>query len=210
MPVPNSLTSKNGKKYAQVNFDQVTEKGLKPFLDALKKAGLTVENVAASNRVTKKNGLNVKTATLRFEDGQELQTEINDSGDFSGFKLNGKPIPAVRADTLSKIADSLATTVKQNAKKFSESLARKAKRVIDISGTKPAVKSNVQRLKEAKDRRDKLNKNVQTLQETVNTATKQKSDLTQRVQDAQTRLTTAKAITAQLEDQLKKLENPDA
>ncbi|EBZ5074366.1 odaE [Salmonella enterica] len=210
MPAPNGLTSKNGKKYAQVNFDQVTEKGLKPFLDALKKAGLTVENVAASNRVTKKNGLNVKTAILRFEDGQELQTEINDSGDFSGFKLNGKPIPAVHADTLSKIADSLATTVKQNAKKFSESLARKAKRVIDISSTKPAVKSNVQRLKEAKDRRDKLNKNVQTLQETVNTATKQKSDLTQRVQDAQTRLTTAKAVTAQLEDQLKKLENPDA
>lgn len=210
MPAPNGLTSKNGEKYAQVNFDQVTEKGLKPFLDALKKAGLTVENVAASNRVTKKNGLNVKTAILRFEDGQELQTEINDSGDFSGFKLNGKPIPTVRADTLSKIADSLATTVKQNAKKFSESLARKAKRVIDISSTKPAVKSNVQRLKEAKDRRDKLNKNVQTLQETVNTATKQKSDLTQRVQDAQTRLTTAKAVTAQLEDQLKKLENPDA
>ncbi|RAU45266.1 odaE [Pseudocitrobacter sp. RIT415] len=210
MPASNSLSSKNGKNYAQVNFDQVTEKGLKPFIDALKKSGLTVENVTASNRASKKNGLSVKTASLRFVDGQELQAEINDSGDFSGFKLNGKPIPAVHADTFSKIADSLATTVKQNAKKFSDSLAKKAKRVIDTSSTRPAVKSNVQRLKEAKDRRDELTKNVNSLQQTVDTVTKQKSDLSRRVEDAQTRLATAKAVTVQLQDQLNKLGAPDA
>lgn len=210
MPAHTSLTSRNGKKYAQLDFDQVTEKGLKPFIDDLKKSGLSVENVSASNRATKKNGLSVKMAALRLQDGQEIQIEINDSGDFSGFKLNGKPIPTVHADTLAKIADSLASTVKKNAKKFSESLAKKAKRVIDTSGTRPAIKSNVQRLKEAKDRRDELAESVQSLQQIVSTSTKQKSDLMQRVQDAQTRLATAKAITAQLQDQLKKLESPDA
>ena len=206
----NGLSSQNGKSYAQLDFTLITEKGLKPLTDALNKNGVKIENIAASNRATKKNGLSVKTATLRAQDGQEIQIEVNDSGDFSGFKLNGKPIPTVQTETIAKIASSLATAVKKNSKKFNESLARKAKRVIDTSGTKPAVKSNVQRLKEAKTRTKEIADSVQELQAIVTSTTKQKAEMSQRVQDAQNRLSSAKALTTQLQDQLKKLEVSNA
>ena len=204
------LHSSNGNQYALLDFNQVTEKGLKPFIDALSKAGLTVENVDASNRATTANGMKVKTAVLRFQDQQEVKIAVNDSGDLASFKLNGKSIPVQHADTLTKVADSLSTIVKQNSQKFTDGLAKKAKRVIDTSNTGTAVKSNVQRLKEAKDRRDKLNASVTALTQATSKVQAQSSDIKQRIAAAQTRYTTAQGQTQQLQAQLKTLESQNA
>jgi hypothetical protein len=204
------LHSSNGNQYALLDFNQVTEKGLKPFIDALGKAGLTVENVDASNRPTNSNGIKVKTAVLRFQDQQEVKIAVNDSGDLASFKLNGRSIPVQHADTLAKVADSLSTIVKQNSQKFTDGLARKAKRVIDTSDNRAAVKSNVQRLKEARDRRDQLATSTKAISDEVAKYTAQSSNIQQRIAAAQTRYATAQALTAQLQDKIKTMESQNA
>lgn len=210
MPNPLSTHSSNGHQYAQLDFAQVNEKGLKPLIDALAKQGLTVENVAASNRAAMNHGVGTKTATLRFQDQQTLKLTVNNTGDLVGFKLNGKSIPVQQADSIAKIASSLATAVKQNSQKFTDGLAKKAARVIDTSDNKAAVKSNVQRLKEARDRRDALATSVKSLSDTTAAAQKQSDNVKQQIQAAQTRYNAALALTNQLQDQLKSLEAQDA
>ncbi|HCU2156194.1 TPA: odaE, partial [Escherichia coli] len=80
-------------KYATVDFDQVNEKGLKPLIAAINKTGVTVIEVDSSNRATTKDGVKVKTAKLVLNDGQILAIQVNDTGDISSVKLNGKAIP---------------------------------------------------------------------------------------------------------------------
>lgn len=210
MPNTPGMHSSNGKQYALLDFAQVNEKGLKPLIDALSKEGLTVENVAASNRAAKQNGIAVKTAVLRFQDQQELKVAVNDSGDLVSFKLNGKSIPVQHAETLAKVASALAPTVKQNSQKFTDGLAKKAKRLIDTSDNRTAVKSNVQRLKEARDRRDTLAAGVKTLTDTNTKSQAQAASIKQRIEAEQTRYNTALAQTSQLQDQLKALESQNA
>ncbi|WP_147200794.1 odaE [Pantoea sp. CCBC3-3-1] len=210
MPNPHSLQSSNGQKYAQLDFAQVNAKGLKPLIDAFTKQGLIVEDVAASNRTTQKDGVGVKIAVLRFQDQQQVTVQINSSGDLVGFKLNGKTIPIQQADTIAKVAGSLSTAVKQNSRKFTDGLAKKAKRVIDTSDTKTAVKSNIQRLKEARDRRDTLAASVQELGAMNDKSKMQLTSIEQNINAAQTRLVIAQATTKQLNEQIKALEEQDA
>ncbi|PLR30291.1 odaE [Chimaeribacter californicus] len=210
MPNSHSLHSSNGQKYAQLDFAQVNEKGLKPLIDALNKQGVTVENVDASNRAAKKDGVGVKEAVLRFQDQQQVTVRVNDSGDLIGFKLNGKAIPIQQADTIAKVATSISGAVKQNSQKFTDGLAKKAARVIDTSNTKAAVKSNVQRLKEAKSRRDALSTSVQGLTDTNTRLQSQNASITQNIDKQRTRLSTAQALTVQLKQQLKALEDKNA
>lgn len=79
-------------KYATVDFDQVNEKGLKSLIAAINKTGVTVIEVDSSNRATTKDGVKVKTAKLVLNDGQILAIQVNDTGDISSVKLNGKAI----------------------------------------------------------------------------------------------------------------------
>lgn len=210
MPNSHSLHSSNGQKYAQLDFAQVTEKGLKPLIDALTKQGVTVENVEASNRATKKDGVGVKQAVLRFQDQQQVTVQVNDSGDLVGFKLNGKSIGVQHADTITKVASSLAGAVRQNSQKFTDGLAKKAAKVVDTSNTRPAVKSNVQRLKEAKTRRDALSSSVNEISSINTRLQSQVSSLTQSIEAQTTRLSTAQGVTVQLKEQLKALEASNA
>ncbi|MEL8169919.1 odaE, partial [Escherichia coli] len=80
-------------KYATVDFDQVNEKGLKSLIAAINKTGVTVIEVDSSNRATTKDGVKVKTAKLVLNDGQILAIQVNDTGDISSVRLNGKAIP---------------------------------------------------------------------------------------------------------------------
>ncbi|EBF2947897.1 odaE, partial [Salmonella enterica] len=82
-----------GNKYATVDFDQINEKGLKSLITAINKTGTTVLEVESSNRATTKDGVKVKTAKLVLQDGQMLTIQVNDTGDISSVKLNGRVIP---------------------------------------------------------------------------------------------------------------------
>ncbi|EDQ7094659.1 odaE, partial [Salmonella enterica subsp. arizonae] len=82
-----------GNKYATVDFDQINGKGLKSLITAINKTGTTVLEVESSNRATTKDGVKVKVAKLVLQDGQVLTIQVNDTGDISSVKLNGRVIP---------------------------------------------------------------------------------------------------------------------
>ena len=133
-------------KYATVDFDQVNEKGLKSLIAAINKTGVTVIEVDSSNRATTKDGVKVKTAKLVLNDGQILAIQVNDTGDISSVRLNGKAIPNAQSPDIKTLGTVMGQAARKNSAKFQKSLIAKAKRVANPVDKKPAVKSNFQRL----------------------------------------------------------------
>lgn len=201
------LSSSNGKKYATLDFSQVTEKGLKPLIDALNKNGVTVASVAAPNKAVRKDGVQTKTASLTLQDGQELAFQVNDTGDISAVKLNGRAIPLHVNETLADVARSAGRTAAGNSQKFTDALAKKAQRAVsaDLS-KKPAVKSTAQQIKEVQEQTTAARARISDV--IVQQASRQmKNDAVKaQIEKARVQLTQSQATGTQLEQQLRDLE----
>lgn len=202
-----SLVSKNGKSYASLDFSQITEKGLKPLIDALNRNNVTVIQTTASNKATRKDSIQVKQATITLQDGQELLFQVNDTGDISMVKLNGKVIPVHIGESIADVARSAGTAAARNSKKFTDALAAKAKRAISADLNKKAsVKSTAQQIQEVKGQlADKQTSNT-ALKEQIKGVSSQKDKLSARIEQAKTELAQEKSTGTQLEMQLKELE----
>ncbi len=138
--------------YVVVDFDNVTERGLKKLVNALKSAGATVTDVEASNRKTRKDGEQVKKAKFFFENGQSMTLFIGDAGDIYQMTLNAlkQPIPSVKNER--QLAKEMVRLMERNQSKFDKAKSRQAtKSVKDTSATKPASRSLTKRLNEAKE-----------------------------------------------------------
>lgn len=194
--------SQNGKKYAVLNFDQVTELGLKELTTAIGKSGIPVVEVNASNRATKKDNITVKTADLMMEDGQKLTIQINDSGDLSGVKLNSKVLAFQHSNSIADLGLQLSKAVEGNSQKFQDSIARAAKRALKTSDQKPAVKSTAQRLQEAQDRNKTAKSNVQAAQKSLSTYQATSNTLQTTLEKQKRRLTSAQSQEADLQQQI--------
>lgn len=136
--------------YVVVDFDNVTERGLKKLINALKSAGAAVTDIEASNRKTRKDGEQVKKAKFFFENGQSMTLFIGDAGDIFQMTLNAtkQPIPSVKNER--QLANEMVRLMERNQAKFNKAVARKAaKAVKDTSATKPASRSLSKRLGEA-------------------------------------------------------------
>lgn len=199
--------SNSGTKSAILKFDQVTEQGIRPLITALTRNGVTISNVVASNRATRKDGVQTKLATLTLSDGQELAFQVNDTGDISSIKLNGKVIPVHNTDTLAQIAQSAARTASNNSKKFTDAIAKKAQRaVIADQNKKPAVKSIAQQIQEAKSQLTVAQGQITSLKAQADTAQKQADSVTSQIGKAKDTLTAEQSRGAQLAEQLRQLE----
>jgi len=197
-----------GSKSAVLNFDQVTEQGIRPLTTALTRNGLVISNVSATNRATRKDGIQTKLATLALSDGQELAFQVNDTGDISSIKLNGKVIPVHSTDTLAQIAQSAARTATNNSKKFTDALAKKAQRAVvaDQNRKKPAVKSIAQQIQEAKAKLETSRGQATSLKAQTETVLKSANTVMSQIAKAQSQLTTEQSKGAQLAEQLRQLE----
>ncbi|HCN6977517.1 TPA: odaE, partial [Escherichia coli] len=102
-------------KYATVDFDQVNEKGLKSLIAAINKTGVTVIEVDSSNRATTKDGVKVKTAKLVLNDGQILAIQVNDTGDISSVRLNGKAIPNAQSPDIKTLGTVMGQAARKNS-----------------------------------------------------------------------------------------------
>ncbi|MCE1279239.1 odaE [Enterobacter hormaechei] len=194
-----------GNKYATVDFDQVNEKGLKSLIAAINKTGATVLEVDSSNRATTKDGVKVKTAKLVLQDGQLLSIQVNDTGDISSVKLNGRVIPNAQSPDVKTLGTVMGRAVQNNSVKFRKSLAAKAKRVANPVDKKPAVKSSFQQLQEAKDRNAQLTQNYRSIQNHVAVSQQVITDLRGRMDKETARLNNAKAKNTELKTRLKQL-----
>ncbi|HDT4319402.1 TPA: odaE [Klebsiella aerogenes] len=194
-----------GNKYATVDFDQVNEKGLKGLVVAINKTGATVLEVDSSNRATTKDGIKVKTAKLILQDGQVLAIQVNDTGDISSVKLNGRVIPNAQSADIKSLGGVMGRAAQNNALKFRKSLAAKAKRVANPVEKKPAVKSSFQQLQEAKDRNAQVTANYRSIQNQVEVSQQTITDLRARMDNETARLNNAKAKNTELKTRLKQL-----
>uniref|UniRef100_A0A7M2QPL7 Defence against restriction A N-terminal domain-containing protein n=1 Tax=feces metagenome TaxID=1861841 RepID=A0A7M2QPL7_9ZZZZ len=194
-----------GNKYATVDFDQVNEKGLKSLIAAINKTGATVLEVDSSNRATTKDGVKVKTAKLVLQDGQLLTIQVNDTGDISSVKLNGRVIPNAQSPDVKTLGAVMGRAAQNNAVKFRKSLAAKAKRVANPVDKKTAVKSSFQQLQEAKDRNAQLTQNYRSIQNQVAVSQQVITDLRGRMDKETARLNNAQAKNTELKTRLKQL-----
>ncbi|UTZ44616.1 hypothetical protein [Vibrio campbellii] len=138
--------------YVVVDFDNVTERGLKKLISALKSAGAAVTDIEAPNRKMRKDGEQVKKAKFFFENGQSMTLFIGDAGDIFQMTLNAtkQPLPSVNNER--KLATEMVRLMERNQSKFDKEVARKAaKAVKDTSATKPASRSITKRLEEANE-----------------------------------------------------------
>ena len=183
-------------KYATVDFDQVNEKGLKSLIAAINKTGVTVIEVDSSNRATTKDGVKVKTAKLVLNDGQILAIQVNDTGDISSVRLNGKAIPNAQSPDIKTLGTVMGQAARKNSAKFQKSLIAKAK---------PAVKSNFQRLQEAKQRNAQVVAAYKSAQNSVSFNQQQITDLRAKLDKETGRLNNEKARNGELKRRLKQL-----
>ncbi|EDV2726034.1 MULTISPECIES: defense against restriction DarA-related protein [Citrobacter] len=194
-----------GNKYAMVDFDQVNEKGLKGLITAINKAGVKVLEVDSSNRATTKDGVKVKTAKLVLQDGQLLSIQVNDTGDISSVKLNGRVIPNAQSPDVKTLGAAMGRAAMNNSQKFIKSLAAKAKRVANPVEKKPAVKSSFQQLQEAKSRNNQVTQNYRSIQNQVAVNQQVITDLRAKKDKETARLNNAMATNIELKTRLKQL-----
>ncbi|MEW9209456.1 odaE [Citrobacter werkmanii] len=194
-----------GNKYAMVDFDQVNEKGLKGLITAINTAGVKVLEVDSSNRATTKDGVKVKTAKLVLQDGQLLSIQVNDTGDISSVKLNGRVIPNAQSPDVKTLGAAMGRAAMNNSQKFIKSLAAKAKRVANPVEKKPAVKSSFQQLQEAKSRNNQVTQNYRSIQNQVAVNQQVITDLRAKKDKETARLNNAMATNIELKTRLKQL-----
>ncbi|CAH0543096.1 hypothetical protein [Vibrio marisflavi] len=203
-----NFAKKNNHDIVVVDFDNVTEKGLKKLISALKSAGAPVTDVEASNKKVRKDSLFVKKAKLHFENGQAMTLFIGDQGDIYQMTLNStkQPIPSVKNER--QLAKEMAKLLDRNQAKFDKAQARKAKKAIakDTSDNKPASRSVAKRLEEAKTTLKDVQADHTDTQSTLTKTKKQLTDSQARISELQAELATETAETKELEKQLEELQ----
>lgn len=193
--------------YVVVDFDNVTEKGLKKLINALKQAGAPVTDVEASNRKMRRDGEQVKKAKIFFENGQSMSLFIGDAGDIYQMTLNAskQPIPSVKSER--QLAKEMTRLMQRNQKKFEKAQARKAaKAVKDTSTTQPASRSLAKKLSEANGALEAAQFNRDSAEEThteLKAKLQQETGRLERLEDA---LGNELDETEQLEKQLEAMQ----
>lgn len=188
--------------YVVVDFDNVTEKGLKPLIDGLKRAGQTVESVEATNRKTRRDGLYVKKAKLVFENGQSITLFIGDQGDIYQMTVNGKkhPVPSVKSER--ELSRELAKILESGQARFDKSQQKKAGNVKSTAASKPITRSLKKRAEEARSQIAELNTRKAEINETLSAKRSTLSDLSGEVERLKAKLEAEKAETSQLKQQI--------
>lgn len=200
----------NPKNYVLLNFDELNDKGLAKLKKAIVTSGYEIAKSTGAGTARKKDGVPTKTFSLTGMDEQVMTVQVNDSGDISGLKLNGKNVPFTHVTTIAELGRTLAALFKKGSTAFQKALARKMARAAaskdDTLQPKRGVKSSVQLLAEVRQQRDAYKAGI--------TETKAKADQLTRDADAaqknadslQTELNQEQALTRQLKEQIAQLE----
>lgn len=197
--------SQNGAKYFTLDFANVTEKGLKKLISAFEKNDCSVANVDATNRTTKKDGLATKKVVLTFENGQSVTITLGDQGDVIETKLNATVLPVKDLSTVEKYAKEVSGKVAANQQRFDDSLAKKAKKVVDTSDKKPASRTIEARLVEAKGAQATAQENVNRLKSAIATAQNSKTTADSKLDALKKELDVERATTNRLIEEIEHL-----
>ncbi|GAL07970.1 phage protein [Photobacterium aphoticum] len=199
------MSKGNGRRqtaYTVVDFDNVTEQGLKSLLDDLKRAGSPVSDVEANNRKAKKDMVYVKKAKLFFENGQTATLFIGDQGDIYQLVVNGKKTPLPDAKNERQFAQGLNKILERGQEAFDKSQLRKAKQVKNTSTTQPASRSLKKRAEEARQHIATLQQNKTDMDAALSSAQAEKSTSQDQVNKLTATLEAEKQETKDLKQQI--------
>ncbi|UKA12804.1 hypothetical protein [Photobacterium damselae] len=202
--------TKRNVDYVVADFNNVTEKGLKDLLTALKRAGTPVTSVEATNRKIKKDMVFVKKAKLNFEGGQSATLFVGQDGDIYQLVVNGKKTPLPNAKDIKQFAKGLSNIISSNQAAFDKSAAKKASKaaVANTSQSKPLTRSLKQRAEEAKnylnsqiESKDELTSQLSTIETELSTVTDQEEAKKAELKEEQKQTAALKATLADLQEQ---------
>lgn len=200
-----SLHAKRHGSYVVIDFEDVSENGLKKLSQALKKSGAEVVSIDATNRKVRRDGLFVKKAVLNFENGQSITLFVGDQGDIYQLSLNGTKQPVPDAKTEAELAKKLAAMLKRNQDKFDKSLLKKQQRP-KPTGERPLNRSLSTRSAEAEKAVTQLTDSKQSLLTTLSERQSKLEEQNKSISDLTAELDAEKQETLQLENQLEELQ----
>ncbi|MDW1755345.1 hypothetical protein R7D64_20645 [Vibrio sp. Vb2535] len=200
------FASRQSQGYVVVDFNDVTEHGLKSLITELKRAGEPVNDVQADNKARRKDMQQVKQAKFYFENGQSMTLFIGSEGDVYQLQLNSTKQPLPDATSDRELARDMASMLKRNQAKFDKQLARKANKAIkDTSNSKPLTRSVSKRLEEAKSSISALQENQQAVVTSLNAASQQSASMDEEIARLSETLAAEKTETQELEKQLEEV-----
>ena len=192
-------------KYLVLDFNELTEIGLKKLIAAFEVEGHKVIDFHLG-RVTTKDRERIKPFTLYFDNGQSVKVFVNVTGDIVKVMMNSTAIPIQSPRDERDFAKDVSRKLERNQKRFDKSLAQKAQRAIkDSSVKRTAVKTAVQRLNEAKEAESAATESLELMKNEA--VEKQNAVLAANNKAAsyRTELESEKQLTSQLLDQLNEL-----
>ncbi|KAB2116665.1 hypothetical protein [Vibrio alginolyticus] len=200
------FASRQSQGYVVVDFNDVTERGLKSLITELERAGEPVNDVQADNKARRKDMQQVKQAKFYFENGQSMTLFIGSEGDVYQLQLNSTKQPLPDATSDRELARDMASMLKRNQAKFDKQLARKANKAIkDTSNSKPLTRSVSKRLEEAKSSISALQENQQAVVTSLNAASQQSASMDEEIARLSETLAAEKTETQELEKQLEEV-----
>ncbi|ELB2819390.1 hypothetical protein QNE82_001510 [Vibrio alginolyticus] len=200
------FASRQSQGYVVVDFNDVTERGLKSLITELKRAGEPVNDVQADNKARRKDMQQVKQAKFYFENGQSMTLFIGSEGDVYQLQLNSTKQPLPDATSDRELARDMANMLKRNQAKFDKQLARKANKAIkDTSNSKPLTRSVSKRLEEAKSSISALQENQQAVVTSLNAASQKSASMDEEIARLSETLAAEKTETQELEKQLEEV-----
>lgn len=201
----------NKNNYVLLNYDELNEKGLAKLVKEISKGCYKIARVIPASNGRKKDGIMTRTFTLIGIDEQTMEVQVNDTGDISGIKLNGKTVPFKPVKTMSALGQSLAALFNRGATSFQKSLARKlaraAKNIDDGNKKRQGVKSNAQKLAEAKESRDALREDIANANDKLSKLQSKSDKVMQDTGNVKAALSQEVAKTRALKEEIARLED---
>lgn len=192
--------------YLILDFDDLSERGLKKLISEFERAGQTLVDFDSNNRVTRKDRERLKKFTMYFDSGQSVTVWVNETGDITQTKLNSSIIPVDSPKSESDYAKDVAKKIERNQARFEKSLATKAAKAIkDDSKKRTAKKTATQMLSEAKEAHALAKESADRLEQEKINLTNNLLKANNEAADYRSKLESEKLITNDLISQLEEL-----
>ncbi len=193
-------------KQVKLDFDKMTEAGLKPLAKKFEKWGLSVKKIDATNKAKRESGYMLKDAMFNFSDGQQMLVRVKQDGTVFQVKLNKKVVPIKNVADMDKAVIEMVDYIQDNAKAYEKAKIQREKRK-KLNIPIPAVRTTRQeRLEKTQAALTEVQGSVENLQKQAADIASASAEKTNALSEVKAALQSEKERTAQLEAELKTLQ----
>lgn len=193
-------------KQVKLDFDKMTETGLKPLAKKFEKWGLSVKKIDANNKAKRESGYMLKDALFTFSDGQQMLVRVKQDGTVFQVKLNKKVVPIKNVADMDKAVIEMVDYIQGNAKAYEQAKIQREKRK-KLNIPVPAVRTTRQeRLEKTQAALTEVQGSVENLQKQAADIASASTEKSNALSEVEAALQSEKERTAQLEAEIKTLQ----